>query len=65
MADRNPRYHAGIVTMSSSSNLRDFAEYVEKQAKGMEQFGWKEVHGLHQWVQELRRKARYERVSLE
>lgn len=42
--------------MGLTPNLQDFVEYVEGQAKDMEQFGWKEVHGLRQWISELRKK---------
>jgi len=62
MSDRRPTYKPGAVKTSSTSNLRDFAEYIEGQAKGMEQFGWKEVHGLRQWVSELRKKVYHDKA---
>lgn len=57
MAERGAKL--GVITGKASSplHLNDFVEYVEKHARTMEQFGWKEGHGLRKWISELRRKS--------
>jgi hypothetical protein len=55
MAERKAM-HTINIGKRSSLNLKEFAEYVESQAKNMELYGWREVHGLRKWVSELRKK---------
>jgi hypothetical protein len=48
--------HSINIGKRSALSLTGFVEFVERQAKTMELFGWREVHGLREWVSELRKK---------
>ena len=57
MAEKGAKVGVNVGRVNSPLNLNDFVEYVETQAKTMEQFGWKEGHGLRKWISELRKKS--------
>ncbi|MDY0042125.1 MAG: hypothetical protein RBS57_17575 [Desulforhabdus sp.] len=57
MKERSVKFSVDVAKANAPFNLNDFVEYVENQAKAMEQSGWKEGHGLRKWVSELRRKS--------
>ena len=65
MSERRPIYNSSAGKIGLTSNLHDFVDYVERQVKGMEQYGWKEVHGLRQWISELRKKVSREEALSE
>jgi len=57
MAETSVRLGVKLAKVNSPLNLNDFVEYVEKQARTMEQSGWQEGHGLRKWISELRKRS--------
>lgn len=57
MAEGNAVHLGNLGKATSPTNMSEFVEYVEKQARTMELSGWKDVQGLRKWVLELRKKS--------
>lgn len=57
MAESDAVHLGNLGRATSPTNMNEFVEYVEKQARTMELSGWKDVQGLRQWVLELRKKS--------